>query len=446
MSEAVLKIEKMAFGGAGFGHLNGKACFVPFTAPGDRAIIRVTKEKRAYLEGELVELLEPSERRITPPCPVFGICGGCHLQHLSYSDQLAEKEEIFAGLLCRSGRVERDRIEAIAPAPELFGYRSRVQLKVRCSGNEPQIGFYRAGSHRVVNIPDKCAVAHPQINRLISSLRSVLAAFPEGEKIPEIDVAVGGDGRTELVIHYIGKRTEEICRHFWESRHSLGADAIFLQSGRKTTLQKIAGGDSPALSYMVPGPPATDPSGYRLEFSNGGFSQVNYQQNRTLIGIVNSWAGLTGSERVLDIYCGNGNFSLPLAGNAAHVLGVEDSRPSITSARRNCAAYDVKNISFQCADAVSAIKRLVSAGDKFDLVFLDPPRTGAAEVVWLIPALQPRAIIYVSCDPATLARDIGTLIKSGYEVIKSRPVDMFPQTYHMESVTLLEYENKSGEI
>ncbi|HEX2767868.1 MAG TPA: class I SAM-dependent RNA methyltransferase [Geobacteraceae bacterium] len=445
MSEAVLKIEKMAFGGAGFGHLNGKACFVPFTAPGDSVRIRITKEKRSYLEGEMVELLEPSERRITPPCPVFGTCGGCNWQYLSYTDQLAEKEEIFAELLWRSGRVERDRIEAIAPAPEPFGYRSRIQLKVRCSGNEPQIGFYRAVSHSVVNIPEKCAVAHPLLNRLISSLRSVLAAFPETEKMPQIDAAVGDDGRTELVIHYIGNAAEEINRHFGKSRHSLGADAIFLQTGRKKTLQKIAGGDSPALSYMVPSPSSTDPAGYRLEFSNGGFSQVNYQQNLTLIGIVISWAGLTGRERVLDIYCGNGNFSLPLAENAAHVLGVEDYRPSITCARRNCAAYDVKNISFQCKDAVSAIKRLVSADDKFDLVFLDPPRTGAAEVVRMIPALQPRAIIYVSCDPATLARDIGTLKKSGYEVIKSRPVDMFPQTYHIESVTLLEYLNKSGE-
>ena len=446
MNEAVLKIEKMAFGGAGFGRLNGKACFVPFTAPGDRVKIRVIKERLSYLEGALVELLEPSGRRVTPPCPVFGICGGCHWQHLSYTDQLAEKEEIFAGFLWRSGRVERERIEAIAPAPEPLGYRSRIQLKVHCAGNKPQIGFYRAGSHRVVDIPEICAIAHPRLNRHIGALRSVLAAFPEAEKIPQIDAAVGDDGRTELVIHYIGNRTEETGRHFGKSSHSPEADAIFLQTGRKATLQKIAGEDSPALSYMVPGPSVTGPSGYRLEISNGGFSQVNYQQNLALIGIVNSWAGLTGRERVLDIFCGNGNFSLPLAGNAAHVLGVENYLPSITSARRNCAAYDIRNISFQCEDAVNAIKRLVSAPDKFDLVFLDPPRTGAADVVRMIPALQPQRIIYVSCDPATLARDIGILKKFDYEVVKSRPVDMFPQTYHIESVTLLEPKKKNMHI
>jgi 23S rRNA (uracil1939-C5)-methyltransferase len=148
---------------------------------------------------------------------------------------------------------------------------------------------------------------------------------------------------------------------------------------------------------------------------------------------------------VLDLFCGNGNFSFPLAGNAVHVLGVEDYQPSIASARRNGAANDIKNVTFQCADAKSYIEQLVTAFEKFDLVLLDPPRTGADGVVQMIPALQPRRIIYVSCDPATLARDIGTLKKSGYQVIKSRPVDMFPQTYHMESVTLLEYGNVSGQ-
>jgi 23S rRNA (uracil1939-C5)-methyltransferase len=437
MEERVVKIEKMAFGGAGFGHLEGKACFVPFTAPGDVARIRLKVVKRSYLEGELLELLEPSEMRATPPCPVFGSCGGCNWQHLAYSDQLRAKEDIFADILWRSGRVERELIETIAPAPEPFAYRSRVQLKLRFIAGVLHMGFYRAASHFVVDIPGICAIAHPRINGVIGELRRLLPLSPEADKIPQIDAAVGDDGALELVVHYIGNNRKELARFFSANRLHLGTDGIFLQTGRKTTLAEIGGGDFQALTYMAPDPSSPGSPGYRLAFSNGGFSQVNYAQNTVLIETVCAWAGLTGSDRVLDIYCGNGNFSLPLSGKAAHLLGVEDYAPSIASARRNCKANGVKNAAFECCDALNAIDRLVSRNETFDLVLLDPPRGGAREVVSRIPALGPRAIIYVSCDPATLARDIGILKKSGYEVEKIRPLDMFPQTYHVESVTLL---------
>jgi 23S rRNA (uracil1939-C5)-methyltransferase len=444
MAETVVKIEKMAFGGAGFGHLEGKACFVPFTAPGDIARIKILKETRSYLEGELVELLHPSDRRVIPPCHVFGRCGGCNWQHLAYSDQLSAKEDIFAEILWRSGRVERDRIEPIAPAPDPYGYRSRIQLKVRCIDGEPQIGFYRSGSHFVVDIPKKCAIVHPRINRLINGLRQMVALFPEPEKIPQMDVAVGSDGRTELIIHYIGNRRKEIISHFRENRNNPGADAIFLQTGRKATLEMVSGEKSLSLSYSIPDCSSRDHSEIKMTFSSGGFSQINYQQNISLVETVCNWAGLTGKERVLDIYCGNGNFSIPLAGKSSYVLGVEDYEQSISSAKRNCETNGIKNISFQFANAVSIVKQLVSTEETFDLVLLDPPRSGAGEVVKIIPALRPRAILYVSCNPPTLARDIGILKKFDYDVVKSRPVDMFPQTYHIESVTLLEPANKNA--
>jgi 23S rRNA (uracil1939-C5)-methyltransferase len=444
MNDVVVKIEKMAFGGAGFGHLHGKACFVPFTAPGDIARIRIKKEKRSYLEGELLQLLESSERRITPLCPVFGACGGCNWQHLSYSDQLVAKEEIFAELLWRSGRVSHERILPIVPAPEPFAYRSRIQLKVRCIDGEPQLGFYRAGSHFVVNIPEKCAIVHPVINRLIIELRRVITTFPEKEKIPQIDVAIGGDGRAELVIHYIGSTNQEIIRHFQKYSNALRGAGMFLQTGNKATLEKISEEKGAHLTYKVPNYSFPELPEILLSFKSGGFSQVNYRQNLALVETVCCWAGATGRERVLDIFCGNGNFSLPLAGKASHVNGVEDYGPSITIARYNSEANGIKNVSFTCADAVSEISRMVAEDEKFEIILLDPPREGAPEVVRAIPALQPKAILYISCDPATLARDIGILKRLGYEVTKCRPVDMFPQTYHIESVTLLEPADKSG--
>ncbi|HTY20605.1 MAG TPA: class I SAM-dependent RNA methyltransferase [Geobacteraceae bacterium] len=438
MVACVATIEKMAFGGAGFGHLDGKALFVPLTAPGDVARISIRTEKRSYLEGELVELIQPSARRIDPPCPVFGRCGGCNWQHLPYPEQLKAKEEIFAEILWRSARVERERIGEIVQARDPFGYRSRVQLKLRFIEGRLHMGFYRPGSHFVVDIPGRCAIAHPRINHLLDDLRRVVTLCPEADKIPQIDVAVGEDAGVEVVIHYIGLNGDNIAGHFERNSDPFGGAAIFLQSGRKSTLEEICGAGSAMLSYRVPDPFSIKAEGYRLEFSHGGFSQVNYRQNRLLIETVCEWSALKGGGRLLDLYCGNGNFSLPLSGRASHILGVEDYAPSIVCARRNCAENGVFNAVFHCSDAVSALHGLVSRGELFDLVLLDPPRSGARDVAQLIPALGAKRIIYVSCDPMTLARDLSIIKKGGYSVVRSLSLDMFPQTFHTESVTLLE--------
>ncbi|MCM2357249.1 MAG: 23S rRNA (uracil(1939)-C(5))-methyltransferase RlmD [Geobacteraceae bacterium] len=435
MKEETIHIEKLAFGGAGLGHLAGKVCFVPFTAPGDTARIRVKSEKRSYQEGELRELLTPAPERVVPPCPVFGSCGGCNWQHLSYDAQLAAKQEIFAELLWRCGRVPRERLLPIVAAPGPYGYRARTQFKLRFIAGELHIGFYRGGSHFVVDLPGRCAIADPAINRLFTELGGLMAHFPEPDKVPQIDVAIGDDDAALLVFHYIGSRHEETARWLAQRWHD-PATGLHLQSGRKATMQQIAAPG--ALSYLIPANFLPGVPERRLTFSAGGFSQVNYRQNLALIATVFDWAALTGRETVLDLYCGNGNFSIPLAHCAAKVVGVEDYEPSLRDARRNCQQNGVANAVFHCSDAASALAGLAQGRERFDLVVLDPPRTGAAELVRQIPLVKPAKIIYISCDPATLARDIGILGKHGYQVVKSVPVDMFPQTYHIESVTLLE--------
>jgi 23S rRNA (uracil1939-C5)-methyltransferase len=433
MSEHQVTIERMAFGGSGVGRVDGKVCFVPFTAPGDRARIRATTEKRSYLQGEMVELLAPSPLRVTPPCPVFGMCGGCNWQHLSYAAQMEAKQEIFADLLWRSGRVERERILPIVPAPALYGYRSRLQFKLRFVAGELHMGFYRSGSHFVVDISQQCAIAHPVINRLLIEFRSFMSQFPEPDKVPQIDVTVGDDDAAVLVFHYIGDRADDIVDYLGKRGGMLSA-GLYLQSGRKATLQRIAGPEF--LSYHVPDNFLAGVPELRLTFAAGAFSQVNYRQNLALMSTVFAWAGLTGREKVLDLYCGNGNFSIPLSHCAASVVGIEEYAPSIGDAPRNCDLNGVKNASYRCTDAVSGLLQLAGAKERFDLVILDPPRTGAAELVQHIPLVTPGKILYISCDPATLARDSGILKKFGYEVVKCLPVDMFPQTYHLESVTL----------
>jgi 23S rRNA (uracil1939-C5)-methyltransferase len=434
MSDVVVTIDKLSYGGAGFGRVEGKACFVPFAAPGDRARIRVTADKRSYIEGELIELLEPSLFRVVPPCPVFGICGGCNWQHLAYPAQLAEKEEIIAELLWRIARVEREHILPIVPAPEPFAYRSRIQLKVSYIAGAVHIGFFRTKSHCIVDIPVTCAIVQPEINKIIAELCQLLNNSPEPDKISQVDVSSGDDGKTIVIIHYKGSSPAQLSAYLLEHRDTL-ADGMFIQSGSKPSLIKVFGIEN--LSYRIADNELPGISAARLSFSKGGFSQVNYRQNRHLIELVRSWAELTGKEKVLDLYCGNGNFSIPLAGCAKRVVGLEGYEPSIIDAKRNGELNNLTNAVFHRADAALELKKRVAAGEDYDVVVLDPPRSGAAEVVNQIHALKPKSILYVSCDPATLARDIGILKKHNFEVVKCRPLDMFPQTYHIESVTLL---------
>lgn len=437
-----VKIEKMAFGGAGVGYDNGKVCFIPFSAPGDLIRVRITSEKRSYIEGEIIEFLEPSPLRSMPACPVFGMCGGCNWQHLPYSVQLDEKQKIFSDLMWRSGRIAPERILPVIPASDPYGYRTRVQLKVRFAAGELLTGFYRTGSHFVVNLPGNCAIAVPKINLILRELQRILHIFPEPDKVPQVDVTIGGDGTAAIIIHYIGCNLADAVDFIDKNSTILASsEGIYIQSGRKKTMQKIAGPDS--LEYVVSQESVLKCPETRLTFTPGGFSQVNYRQNLALIATVIDWCGLTGDERLLDVYCGNGNFSVPLAALCKNVIGIEEYAPSIISARHNCKINGVSNALFFCSDAVKGVSGLVKGKEVFDVVLLDPPRTGAAEIVRLIPSLKPEKIIYISCDPPTLARDIGMLKGYDYDVIKSQPIDMFPQTYHIESITLLAPNHKN---
>lgn len=429
-------IEKLTFGGSGIGRLNGKVCFIPFTAPGDRARIKITAEKKSYCEGTLQECLMPSSDRVTPPCAVYGECGGCDWQHIRYSAQLVAKQQIFSEMLSRVAGVEPDVVHPILPAPNPYGYRSRVQFKLRSVAGALKFGFYRRGSHYVIDLPGTCCIARDEINAIRKDLCRVLSDFPEPDKLPQIDAAAGETTGLLLLFHYIGDRREEAAEWLKKSLPGCtGATGIFIQFGRKSSLLRVWGEDK--VSYGAPAAAMEKCSDMELFFRCGGFSQVNYDQNRQMIRTVLEWGGLQGNERVLDLYCGNGNFSLPLSRFCDEIVGLEEYGDSIADAEYNARNNGVRNARFIAMDTERGLRELVDAGERFHLVLLDPPRTGAREAVHLIPALKPEKIIYVSCDPSTLARDLSNLYGKGYRVAASRAIDMFPQTYHIESVTLL---------
>jgi 23S rRNA (uracil1939-C5)-methyltransferase len=436
MGEVEVIIEKLAFGGAGLGHAEGKVCFVPFTSVGDTARVRITKDKKSYMEGELLECISPSAVRIEPPCHVFGNCGGCCWQHLPYEAQVRAKQEIFTEILGRTGRVGPDVILPMIPASSPYGYRSRVQFKIRSIGDTLHLGFYRQGSHYVIDVPGGCRIANDRVNLIYRALLPLLTNFPEPHRLPQIDVATGDDGDALLLFHYIGELPDEVAA--WLEKSIPGrapVTGVFLQVGRKATMRKVWG--EARVSYTIPPDLFPNLPEMKLTFRCGGFSQVNYRQNLALIETVLAWADLRGTERVLDLFCGNGNFSLPLARFCADLVGIEDFRQSIEDAVTNTRFNGISNARFQCMAAENGLRKLVESGEHFDVVLLDPPRTGALEAVRLIAEVSPEKILYVSCDPSTLARDLADLRKKGYEVVATRAVDMFPQTYHIESITLL---------
>jgi 23S rRNA (uracil1939-C5)-methyltransferase len=420
-----LDITALVHGGRGLGRHSGKAVFVPLTVPGDRVVCRVVSAKRRFIEAELVKIQVPSPLRRQPPCPYFGTCGGCQWQHIHYPEQARWKEQIYSDLLVRSKLAVVDRIRKIVAAPHEWGYRNRVQLKCHSTATGLVLGFYRHGSHFVVDV-DVCRLVSAQIQGVLELLRSELPKAPSTDGIPQVDVACGDDDQVRIILHALPKDRQPLRAwlHDFASNHDINA---CIQSGRKETLEVVHGDGDLRVTFDHPV--------MTLRYGPGGFVQVNSAQNRDMIATMLDLLALKGTEHVLDLFCGMGNFSLPLARHAARVIGVEDYAPSIASARINASTNNIHNVEFHAAEATLFLPRL-HAGE-IDLVVLDPPRTGCYQVACELLKLRPQRILYVSCDPATMARDLAPLVHGGYEVITGQPFDLFPQTWHIESMTLL---------
>jgi 23S rRNA (uracil1939-C5)-methyltransferase len=334
----------------------------------------------------------------------------------------------------RGARVEAEYVKGALPSASQYGYRSRVQFKLHGSGSKLKIGFFRTGSHIVDDVGEGCPVAMPVINEALAGLRKILATYADIRSIPKISIDCADQG-VVAVVAYTGRDTAAVAAFFKNHREELlPLTGLFLRTNRNNVLQKVYGDD--VLTYSLSSP-ATDKRSIHLSYQSGGFAQINREQNKAMLHTVMRLADFRGTEQVLDLYCGNGNFSLPIAHLVSAVTGIEEYAGSIAAARDNCLNNGMTNAEFICADAAAGTRKLADEGRFFDAVILDPPRSGAADAVIEVCRLNPAAIIYISCDPSTLARDCGLLAESGYSVKECVPVDMFPQTYHIESVTLL---------
>ncbi len=419
MRKIQVPIDSMAFRGYGVARIHGKVVFVPYTVTGDKAWVEVTEEKKKYSTGRLIHLIEPSPRRVNPPCPYFGSCGGCQWQHIDYPAQAEFKKEILRELLKRLGRMEKIPSIRVFPSPKPYDYRIRIQLKVRGKA----MGYYREGSHQIVDI-DHCPISHPLVNRILRKLREESAFF---QFMREIEINVSPEERRGMILfhpHSHDRRIEPLTKKL------LQMDTIFRGIAIAGRAEINLFGDP--LNFTIP---SYQDRSLKLRFSPGSFSQVNLEQNQTLIQTVLQFSEVTREERVLDLYAGVGNLTLPLAMGAKELLGIEENRMAVKDAQFNAERNGIQNCHFiqgRVEDVLLGWKR-----ETPHVIVLDPPRTGCKEILGQVVGLKPEKIIYVSCDPTTFARDLRLFDERGYTLQRLGLIDMFPQTYHMEVVGLL---------
>ena len=419
-----LTVETLVNGGAGLARYEGRVVFIPHTAVGDVVSCRVTKDKKKFLQAQLCEIIQPSLVRRQPLCPVAGDCGGCQWQHLPYTEQLYWKEKLFRESLVHQCGIEPDRILSILPASNEWSYRSRVQIKCRNTSAGFETGFFRSKSHQIVSILE-CPVVAPELNVLLLQLRAAINHTAFADDISQIDLSVDDCSCCSAVIHYSGTDVAELAEML--DKESLAA-FLMIKSVTEKKILNVSG--SRSMQIVVDNPPML------LKYVVGSFAQINLQQNRVMVDKVLEFAALDGPEMVVDLFCGMGNFSLPLARRAKQVVGVEGSTSSVKMARINGHQNEIKNVEFYNQPAEEALDLLIN-DDQPDLLLLDPPRSGAFATMKKLVGKPVKKVIYISCDPQTLARDVRLLVNNGYELISSTPIDMFPQTHHCESITLL---------
>jgi len=430
--EHTLVIKKIITGGKGLGTLpDGMVIMVPSALPGETVVARETKAHRGYKEAQLVRIIEAAPERIVPPCPYYQDCGGCDLQHAAYPAQLRFKQQILQEALERARlEIPEGHPNATLPSPAPFGYRHRVRLHLDPTG---QLGFHQRASNQVVPIR-RCLLATEPINRVIGAL--VDGNWPKRlqDTVAALElIHCPTSDRVLMVLQPRPAASTTVDAALIRELNAL-ADLVVVQqeqSGRSTSPATR----SAELSQQF----AIQGHAYRLDWDHRCFFQVNAQQNVRLVELaLGLLTFVTKPFSALDLFCGMGNFSIPLGLQGAQVTGIEHNQESIHWAGRNSREAGLLQARFIAGDVEQQLHQLIARNKRFDCILLDPPRQGLGKASALLPRLGPQQIISISCDPATLARDLRLLTGGGYRITQITPVDMFPQTHHIESVALLE--------
>ena len=438
MSEPfTLHLTGIAHGGEALGRHEGKVVFVPYAIPGETVRVQVVEEKARWARARLLEVLEPSPDRVAPPCPYFGPdrCGGCQWQHIAYPRQLLLKQEIVGDQLVRLGHLADPPVRPARPVGEPWGYRNHVQFAVDPEG---RLGFYTAGSHQVIPV-EQCLLLHPLLDELHAALELELA------ELTRLSLRAGiASGEQMVVLETEGDEVPEL-------EVDLPVSCVLLRSRQ------------PPLILAGRGYIEEEVAGHHYRVSAGSFFQVNTAGAEALVETVAAYLEPRPEDRLLDAYCGVGLFGLALAERVAEVIGIETDPSACFDFAWNAEARGLSNVALiegpveevlaawvaameaspeqpsddgQAAPAAGLLDLAIQQ-ERMDLAIVDPPRSGmGAKTVAALARLGPRRVAYVSCDPATMARDGQAFVRAGYRLVEVQPVDLFPQTYHVECVGL----------
>lgn len=429
-------IDSMAHDGRGVAHIEGKAVFVDGALPGERVSFLYTAKRSSHDEGKIHEVLDPAPERVEARCEAFGLCGGCSLQHLDEKEQIGFKQQTLLENLKRLGKVEPEEVLEPLTGPH-WGYRRKARLGVRDVPKKGRVlvGFREKHSPYLANFTH-CHVLHPSVGMKLEAISECIGDLSVSNRIAQIELSIGGreeDGndRVAMVFRNLDPLTADDEARLRAFSVDHGFD-LYLQPGGPDTVVPLSEGVG-ELSYTLPD------FGVEMFFGPMDFTQVNNDINRSMVARAMELLDPQGDERILDLFCGLGNFTLPIARSAGKVIGVEGDKELVRRAGENAERNGVENAEFHVADLTQDLTGEPWLRDGIDKLLIDPPRSGALEVIPHAVALKPRRIVYVSCNPSTLARDAGELVNThGYKLLKAGVMDMFPHTSHVESIALFE--------
>lgn len=414
----------------GVARLDGKAVFVTDALPGERVMLRRVKRHRNFDEAVLESVLTPSPDRVTPPCPHYGICGGCALQHLAPAAQLAFKQGQLLENLARLGSVQPERVLEPLEGP-IWGYRRRARLGIKQVPRKGRVlvGFRERAAPYVADLHE-CRVVEPPLGDLIDALAALVDGLSIAARLPQAEVAVA-ENACALVLRVLDAPSEADLQRMreWEVAH--GA-RLYLQPGGPATIEPLTSGSEP-LHYSLPAFDVT------IEFEPTDFIQVNGALNEAMVSRAIELLDPQPDDHVLDLFCGLGNFSLPLARRAGAVVGVEGEAGLVARAVHNAARQGFTNVSYLTVDLTKPSLDAPWATRRYQRVLLDPPRAGAREVLPVVDASGAARVVYISCHPGSLARDAGILVRDhGFRLVAAGVMDMFPHTTHVEAMAVFE--------
>jgi len=425
------EIDSLSHEGRGLAHVNGKTTFIDGALPGETVLFRYRRQRSRFDEGFTESVLKVAPDRVDPQCDHFGLCGGCSMQHLVPDMQVQHKQDVLLEQFRHIGDVKPQSILPPLTGP-VWGYRHRARLGVKYVQKKDKVlvGFREKRSIYIADLK-QCEVLHPKVGHKLGVLQELISNLSIYRQLPQIEVAVG-DTETALVFRHLAELSDADFEKLnaFSDMHNV---SIYLQSGGPDTVTPIKSNNKRRLTYRL------DDHNLVIEFNPTSFIQINAEINKAMINRVLDLLEPQSGESVLDLFCGLGNITLPLARHSGNVTGIEGENNLVEQAKLNARRNKISNVKFFMEDLSNIDQQAAHINKSYQKIVLDPPRTGAQEIITALDLSNVSKLVYVSCNPATLARDAGILVKEkGLRLTQAGVMDMFPHTTHVESIALFE--------